>query len=117
LQFDGRNRALLRAALRFAGLTEISIRTDKGFHNEQLIEGLANRERKRLQAGLTGVETFAPIDGEALRVRVDDWLASPDYRARDIHEVATLGIWLSQLHGQTAMRIEDDRLVRAGGRG
>jgi asparagine synthase (glutamine-hydrolysing) len=96
-RYDGRKRALLRVALERVGLASIAARSDKGFHNEQMLVGLADREVARFRRGIASVTSFDGVSEDGVRVSVTNWLARPRMNAPEIHRLASTGIWLNQI--------------------
>ena len=77
MQFDGRNRAILRRGLKRSGLPAIAARRDKGFYNEQLIVGLSEKEPQRFERGWRRVAALNGVQAEALTEMVRAWQQRP----------------------------------------
>jgi asparagine synthase (glutamine-hydrolysing) len=101
---DGQERALLRAALRRAGIPEVASRRDKGTYVEHNRKGLRDRESGRLADAIARLGELPGIHIDGVRLEVDAWERAGHPPRQTVYRFATTGIWLRQLDAELAPR-------------
>lgn len=97
-RFDGRSKAILRAAEAGVVPPAVANRRDFGTIGELVVEPLWHEEHARVAEGIEGAGQFKFLHAERVRNRAAMWLSAPNQRERDLTwRLITCGLWVRQL--------------------
>ena len=94
-RFDGRPKAILRAALMRAGIpASIYDRRDKASYDEPYDRGLCDLERDRVESALDAVCALPGVRAGPARAEAEAWLRARNARWEPTWRLVSTGMWL-----------------------